>query len=705
MTKLSEDKKDSMMETLSGFHTDGESGNDTTFSRMSKCERYAVGQQWDKKVLDANKARRKFSLTINRVFPIINQLSGYDAKNPKDSTIKCLRGGTQKGAELLTTLTKHTIDMSHAIRQQNQCFEDGIRCSRGFLEADVSFDDDPVNGDIIIRKLDPFMVIPDPSCKSYDYNDSKNGAKYIIIEEWVDQGYIKKKYPKSKNELGDDDVTNRRYGGPFSGLVNFMFGGKTSTEKTSYRDLEIDLSKEDSDFSKHKFRVSKYYWKTYEKGAYLVKDDDVLNALSLTKASEIKHAKGLIEKQEQVKVLQQAAEQYAKSIGEQLPEQPKQPQIELIEEDKHGNPIIVTVLHRSLMVGSVFLEYQRNPFKGMTLYPLARFAPYFVNGYEFSVVENLIGPQDQVNWAGSMELNLIRKLANTGWKIAKDVTGNYANWLKVYGSEDGIVIDESKGNGKVTKLEQNAYPASVDRVGEKGTQHIGEISQVQLKTPEDIAQNESGRSVIAKQNWSLQNTSNLGSNWDYTQELLGEIVLGLIRHAGVYSEQEIMALVDEKDLIDEEILNKARQQVIETLTAKGIPTVQTPEKPDLMILEGESQEYQKSVLYNYKKQVENFGQYMGEINKLAIPIAKAMIIDEISSMKYGKYGVKVVLAPHAETNRMRKMVEVFELNRALVESKQIPVSRNQLIDATDVSNKEEIKADIPQMPQMAAGAA
>ena len=705
MVKLSENKKDAMLETLSDFHSEGESGNDTTFSRMSKCERYAVGQQWDKKVLDANKARRKFSLTINRIFPIVNQLSGYDAKNPKDATIKNLRGGTQKGAELLTALTKHTIDMSHAIRQQNQCFEDGIRCSRGFLEADVSFDNDPINGDIIIRKLDPFMVIPDPSCKSYDYNDTKNGAKYVIIEEWVDQGYIKKKYPGSKNELGDDEIINRRYGGVFNGLVNWMFGGKTNIQKTSYRDSEIDLSKEDTEYSKHKFRVSKYYWKTYEKGAYLIKDGDLLNAMALTKAAEINYAKDLIKKQEQIKQLQLVAEQYAESMGEKLPEQPKQPQIELIEKDKHGNPIIVTVLHRSRMVGSVLLDYQRNPFKGMTLYPLVRFAPYFVNGYEFSVVENLIGPQDQVNWAWSMELNLIRKLANTGWKIARDTTSKFARWLQDHGSEDGIVIDESEGGGKVAKLEQNAFPASFDLVTEKGSRFIGEISQVQLKTPEDISQNESGRSVIAKQNWSLQNTSNLGSNWDYAQELLGEIVLGIIRHAGVYSEQEIMALVDEKELIDEEILNKARQQVVETLTAKGIPSVLTPQKPDLMVLEGESQEYQKSVLYNYKKQVETFGQYMAEINKLAIPIAKAMIIDEISSMKYGKYGVKVSLAPHAETNRMRKMVEVFELNRALIESKQLPVSRNQLIDATDVSNKEEIKADIPQMPQMAAGAA
>jgi hypothetical protein len=719
MKKLTDAQEQEMLTTLSDYHTKGESGNDTTFMRMSKCERYAVGQQWDKDVLEANKARRKFSLTINRIFPIVNQLSGFDAKNPKDVKIRPLRGGTQKGAELLSALAKHTMDMSHAIRQSNQAFEDGVRCARGLIEADVSYDEDPFNGDIITRKLDPFMVIPDPACKSYNYNDLKNGAKYIIIEEWTDRSYIVNKYPEHKDELGDDDVTSRRYGGPFSGLLNWMFGGKSAVTKTTYRSEEIDVSKSDVDFAEHKFKVSKYYWKTFEKGAFLVKNGDLLNAMVLTKEEDIKYAKGMVKEQEAILIAKQAATMLATYDQPDVYGQPDMPpntdtdqpttpaqqeppiNIRLIEEDKHGNPIIVPVLHRALMVGSILLDYQKDPFNGMNMFPIVRFSPYFVNGYEFSVVENLIGPQDQINWAWSMELNLIRKLANSGWKIAKDIGGKFAQWLQDHGSEDGVVIDESMGGDRVTKLEQNAFPASFDLVTEKGSRFIGEISQVQLKTPEDIAQNESGRSVIAKQNWSLQNTSNLGSNWDFTQELLGEIVLGLIRNAKVYSESEIMALVDEKDLIDEEVMNKARQLTIETMAKKGIPVMTQPEKPDLMLLQNEDPNYQKAILYNYKKQVGIFTEYMTYVDQLATPVAKSMLIDEISSMKYGKYGVKVELSPHAETNRMRKMVEVFELNRALVESGQLPVSRNQLVDATDVANKEEIKADIPQMPQPA----
>jgi hypothetical protein len=745
MTKkpLSEIEEAEMLEMLSDFHNKGEDGNDTSFQRMSRCERYGVGQQWTKEVLDVNKARRKFSITINRLLPIINQLSGFDARNPKDMKVRCLRSGTQKGAEILSALAKHTVDLSHAIRQQNQCFEDGIRCARGYIEADVSYDEDPLNGDISIRKLDPFMVIPDPACKSYDYNDLKNGAKYIIVEEWVDKGYIIKKYPKSKDSLGDVSETGHRYDGPFSGLVNALFGGSDNTTKTSYRDSELGIDKADVDFEEHKFRVAKYYWKTFEKGALLVKDNDQLNAITLTEPKDIAFAKKGIERQRieqeqqaQIQQLQQQAMAAQEQAAQQaqannlpdilgqpdrpeegdtldnqgqptagqrpLTQEPQPPEYTIIEEDRHGNPIIVPVLHRAYMVGSVMLEYQKDPFKGMNLFPIVRFSPYFVSGYEFSVIENLIGSQDRVNWAASMELNLIRKLANAGWKIAKDVGGKWSKWLQDHGSEDGIVIDESNFGNKVEKLEPNQLPTGYSMIRQTATEDISGISQVQLKADDDN-QSESGRAVLAKQNWSTQNTSNIGSNWDFTQELLGEIVLGIIRNAEVYSESEVLALVDEEDLIDEEIMNQARQHVIETLAKKGMPVVQQPEKPDLMLLQGENPAYQQAVLYNYKKSVEIFQEYMVYVDQLATPVAKAMIIDEISSMKYGKYGVKVELSPHAETNRMKKMVEVFELNRALQESGQLPISRNMLIDATDVANKDELKADLPQMPAPTGG--
>lgn len=700
---LTQDELDEMMPMLTNFHDAGEQGNMDMFKRMSKCERYAVGQQWDREVLEANRQKKKFSLTINRIFPIINQLSGFDAKNPKDIKATNLRGGTQKGAEILTALMKHSLDINHSTRQSNQCFEDGVRCARGYIDLDIDYDEDPIHGNIVIEKYDPFMVIPDPTCKSYNFNEAKSGAKYLILEKWMDRDYIDKKYADKQGDLLDVQRTSRRFTGLISSLTSWMFGGREYREnqqRISFRDREIDVDKEGAaDFTEHKYLVSKYYWKTSEPGAYVVKDGDYLHAMVLNKEEDIAEAKRLVKEintqREQMRtVLQQQGED--SSVVDKNPELPH---VEVVEQDRNGNQITVTVLHRALMVGQVLLEYQRDPFNGMSLIPVVRFSPYFVNGYEFSVVENLIGPQDQVNWAWSMELNLIRKLANAGWRIAKDVTGRFKAWLKDHSSEDGVVIDESEGGGSVNKLEANPFPTNYDIVTEKGSRFITEISQVRLEEPN--TKEESGRAVLARQSWSLQNVSNLSSNWDYTLELLGEILIGVIRNTRCYSEEEMLALIDEAELIDEGLLNESRNLVMQILQQRGFPVVRPPEKPDLMVLQGETPAYQKSVLYNYKKQSENFMAYMQEIDKLAMPMARAKLIDEISSVKYGKYGIKAELSPHAETNRLMRMVELFELNRTLIESGQPGVGRNELIDATNIHNKEAVKASIPVMPAAA----
>lgn len=702
---LSEELLDETLALLSQFHDAGEDGNLDTFKRMSKCERYAVGQQWDREVLEANRSKRKFSLTINRIFPIINQLSGYDAQNPKDIKTTNLRGGTQKGAEILTALTKHTLDINHASRQENQAFEDGIRCARGYMEADISYDDDPMNGDIVIDKLDPFNVIPDPTCKSYNFNDPKNGAKYIIVEKWYDKEYIENKYKDRIEDLQDTVRTSRRFSGLVSQLTAWICGARSSDNpmgKVSYRDKEIDVERENTvDYTQHKYLVSKYYWKTYEVGAYVVKDGDFLHAMILNNEKDIAEAKRLIK---EIDAQREQAATLIQQQGGTEEDMPDTPNVELVEQDKNGNQITVAVLHRALMVGQVMLEYQRDPFQGMSMIPVVRFSPYFVNGYEFSVVENLLGPQDQVNWAWSMELNLIRKLANTGWRIAKDITGKFKGWLQDHSSEDGIVIDESEGGGSVNKLEANPFPTNYDIVTEKGSRFIAEISQVRLEEP-NAKQDESGRAVIARQNWSLQNVSNLSGNWNYTLELFGEIVTGLLRHTRCYSEAEVLALIDEHELIDEDLLNQARNHVITILQQKGFPPVPQPEQPDLMVLQGASPAYQKAVLYNYKKQAENFTAYMQSVDQRAIPIARAMLLDEISSVKYGKYGIKAELSPQAETNRIQRMVELFELNKALIETGQPGIGRDMLIDATNISNKEAVKKSMPVMSPQAVAAA
>ena len=64
------------------------------------------------------------------------------------------------------------------------------------------------------------------------------------------------------------------------------------------------------------------------------------------------------------------------------------------------------------------------------------------------------------------------------------------------------------------------------------------------------------------------------------------------------------------------------------------------------------------------------------------------------------------MSPMAPTHRIAKAAELFELNKTLVENQQIPIGRSQLVQATDVDNKDEIIAEgEKQMAQIAQAGA
>jgi len=661
-------EEEKIVEDMREFFNSGKDANMPVFTRMTKCEQYAVGNQWDKKVLSANEARRKFSLTINEILPIVNHLSGFQAKNPSDIKARNIRGGSAKGAQIVTALTKHAFDNSDGARVENQVFEDGIRSGRGFLELDIDYSDDPLNGQVVVNKLDPFMVIPDGGCNKYDYNKPKDGAKYIIIEEWIDQERIDAKYPDKAEYLSSDSTLSYRQGF-YKKLVNYFFRDKPSTERDTYRQGDIELDRPDVDRRKFQYRVTRIWWRKWVKGAILQKSENPLDYMVLYNEKDIKYARKLLES--------------APAQG-----------VKLIEKDKNGKPLVVPVLHKTVLVGDVLLEHIENPFNGMMLLPVFRYSPYHVNGYEFGIVQNLLGPQDQVNWSWSMELNLIKQLANAGWKIVKDKTGKFTNWLKAHGGEDGVVIEESLGGGKVDKLEPNNFPAGYDLITEKGKTHMREISQVRLEFPEPGKQ-ESGKAIMLKQQNQITASSNMFSNWDYTLRLMGTCLMQIILMTDIYSEAEIREIVDDEDLIDPDMLAEAQEMAAIQLEEAGIPRIPQPQSNGAEI-ELVPEPQRLAYLQTIQGEMAVYQQYLAEMNKIARPIAEAMLLDEIRTLKFSKYSIKTELAAHAETYRMAKSFETFELHKTLVESGQPGVSRRQLIDATDVPNKEEIINDVPQ---------
>ena len=668
---LSQERKQKIGFKMLTFRADAEVGGRGTWDRMTIAELMKIGQQWDYDDKSWNQAHGKFSLTINEILPIVLDISGTQTSNPNDINVRNVKGGTRKIAEILSALSKNVMDKSDGEAQKSMAFEDGITTGRGFLGLSISYEHDPDNGDFELRKLDPFLVAPDPACTAYDYNDHENGAKFIIVDDWIDKDKMKLENPGVAAQL-DGASFNFEHQGRFRGLMGFMFRGFQPFQlKDDYRNHK--LLEEPQQFSKEKnnFRRSTYWWREYKKGAYIQRLDDKLNVLALHDPKDITLAKVAAKKNNRLRV---------------------------IEKDRNGNPLTIPVLNMTIMVGDVLVDHKEDPFGGMNSYPIFRYSPYFDNGYEYGVVENLIGPQKTLNFSFSAVVNLMKQLANTGWIVDKG-TVKLLNKLKEHGSQDGIVL-KREDYGNITKIEHSDFPVGFDVIAERSKQNMRETSQVRLSEPR-TGRPESGKAKEVDEAQALKVQGVPFRNWGWTEVIMAKTLIELIRITSVFDEDEVRAIVEEKDLVDPETLDKARQIVVQQFEQSGVSLPDPPLPPDQAILAQAQPVVQQTMIDNFQTEQQIFQQIQQQIDQFAIPIAQDMLFEDIRGMKKGRYGIKVDTSPASPTQRFLRQLQTFKLNETLLAGGQPGVSRRQLVESTDVANKEEIISDVPQV----AGAA
>ncbi len=102
-------------------------------------------------------------------------------------------------------------------------------------------------------------------------------------------------------------------------------------------------------------------------------------------------------------------------------------------------------------------------------------------------------------------------------------------------------------------------------------------------------------------------------------------------------------------------------------------------------------ELQAQMLDKFQEEQADFQGFIEQVESMARPIAEEILINLIHNMKSGEYSTKVTTSPMAETMRAIKAIEVFELQRVLRESGDVGLDGDDLIDATDVPNKEQLK--------------
>ena len=649
---------DQILRKVIDFRRDGVSGSSNFFDRMRRSEDFVIGgdSQWEPEVLEANRRKGKFSLTIPIVKPQINQVAGSEIQNPQDFIVEPTREGTAAVARILTAIAKQAGDSERVKFEKSQSFRSGISSGQGVLGIFIDKTEDPRHANLRIERLVEHNCMIDPNATSYNPNKVKTGAKWMIYEEWVDKEMVEAEYPGKKDQL------SARGGGTFlgavmghiDGIIDWMTNRRSSKETSSFgtrerTDVEV--------MTKSRYLITHTWWREPKKCVHWFdKRQDELDALFLCKDKEIA-----------------AARKSAKD----------NPEIFSIEE------VTSFVLHHTIRVGDTFLEDRADELNGVQMYPLIFFWPYWVNGHKSGIAEDLIGTQEEINWTHSQAMNFIKTMANPGWVVAEDPTGEFADWMAANAGVDNIVIDQSKGGGKVERLKPAPFP-TFEIFTQQAMNNVKTITG-RLDLPETDPKALSGRAKAIDVQKSQQGSMAVFSNWNYSLAIFGDALIDIIRKNDIFTDEEIREIVDVEDLIDTEFMAQAVQMVRQQMTELGVnlPDPPTPINPDL--LQTAEPVVQQTMINSVQEEAQLYQQVQQQINQLAIPLAQGMLIDSIQTMKRGKYSTKVTISPMAETMRQIKAIEIFELQKLLIESQDVGLDGDDLIDATDAPNKEQLK--------------
>lgn len=148
------------------------------------------GDQWDDQDLQTLKAQNRPVITINRIMPLINMLSGYQRLNRYEPDFLPRTPDDIGLCKVRKAMTKFIFDISDYDTVESRVFFDTVICGRGWFEVCYDWDNEIVDGEAKIKRESPFNMYIDPECREMDLSD----AKYVFRARWLPKDLLKQIY-------------------------------------------------------------------------------------------------------------------------------------------------------------------------------------------------------------------------------------------------------------------------------------------------------------------------------------------------------------------------------------------------------------------------------------------------------------------------------------------------------------------------------
>lgn len=459
---------------------------------------FALGQQWTEEELTELKKAARPALTFNRIRPVIKVVSGYQRENSARIKVNPEGGEDRVFSEVQDRIIKHIDKGAHLSQKMAYWFDDGLYTGKGWLEAVITYESDPIRGELRFLQRSPYQIIADPDFNEYDLNEWPR-AQYVFKVVRLTKDALKALFPKKKALIDgfvadtDDQVENGS--GLLSEGADDDYGNQPNktTPKSSKRKASSEEPEKDT-----KFTV-KEYWRPKMVEKYFVIDKESGEPKKFDTNEE--------------------ATAFAATQGEGIKVIPRK----------------VPQMWVAVMVGGFVLQDEKSPFEPYySGFPFFRFLADWAPSAETEelkvqgIVRCVKDPQREKNKSKSQNLHILNTQANSGW-IGDDEALTPQGWkdLELMGSKPGITIKKKKGFELREILPKGPNMGHLQRENQADE----EFKQISAVNPDLMGMQEgtaSGRAISMRIKQAVMSLVHIFHNFRYSKEIIGNFILQMI---------------------------------------------------------------------------------------------------------------------------------------------------------------------------------
>ena len=518
---------------------------------------FALGDQWTTEEKEKLKEEDRPCLTFNKIESLIDLVGGWQRENSPRIQVFPEGGEDKIFSEIADKLLKAIDKWTKLNYKLDHMFDDGLVCGKGWLEMGISYDEDPIHGDLKFRNNVVYSILKDPDGKEYDRSD----WEYMIKMSRQSKNKLKKLFPDSDKMIDGLGADN----------TDYLFVGETMKEGDadnyhlgkSFKSIDDSLA--GSDVEEDEKYLLKEYWHRKYVTKYFVYDfnNARMEKLDTEEEAEAKKAEIMVEYDEKFQKAMQEyqvivqASQAAQMASGQPGEVPEPPIQEEVNVQVLKRPV-QEMWYAACAAGELLQEDIRSPFSPH--YEDFPFFNYFAKWYVSAesdvlsikgITRNIKDPQREVNKSRSQFLHILNTSANSGWigdKNALSPTG----WddLKKMGSTPGVVVRKKTGT-ELQRIEPAGMSTGQAWRGEQGGQDIKEISGVNADAMAQTDKTTSGKAISLRIRQAMTILAKYFRNFRFTKELVGTAIYAMIPH--VFDIHMVKKVIGQKYLEDNDI--------------------------------------------------------------------------------------------------------------------------------------------------------